>query len=333
MNIYVDESGSFANTTTPNSWCVIAAYVSPESDRKSLANLLGDLKRKVDGYPKEVKLGMLDETRYFEFILQLGRLSGTVFVAATDMSQNLAEIVVGHRQTQGLKVIEHIDKMRHQSMKDSLSAASKAILEMPPNLYVQMVFQISLFHEVVVKSTLYYVQRTPQLLRELRWRVDQKDTRRTGYENTFRQLLPSVLQSMSISEPLLMLEGCDYSHMVQYEYPPGEQPKYLTEEYGLPASDGFNIGKMVGGNFTFVDSKSEVGVQVADLVASGFRRLLKGEFLDNDRAAILLGRLCIKGYRGKVPLKLFTMGDEQVVQSPLADRLHLLQKYAKPMLR
>lgn len=333
MNIYVDESGSFANTTTPNSWCVIAAYVSPESDRKSLANLIGDLKGAVDGFPKEVKLGMLDESKYFDFLLQLGKLNGTVFVAATDMSQNIAGIVMGHRETQGLKIVEHIDKMRHQSMKDSLNAASKAIREMPLNLYVQMVFQISLFHEVVLKSTLYYVQRTPQLLREWRWRVDQKDIRRTGYENIFRQLLPSVLQSMSFSEPLLMLEGCDYSYMAQYEYPPGEQPKYLTEEYGLPSSDGFNIGKMVGGNFTFVDSKSAIGVQVADLIASGFRRLLKSEYLDNDRAAILLGRLCIQGYRGKVPLKLFTMGEERVVNSPLAERLHLLQKFAKPMLR
>ena len=113
MNIYVDESGSFANTTTPNSWCVIAAYVSPESDRKSLANLIGDLKGAVDGFPKEVKLGMLDESKYFDFLLQLGKLNGTVFVAATDMSQNIAEIVAGHRETQGLKIVEHIDKMRH----------------------------------------------------------------------------------------------------------------------------------------------------------------------------------------------------------------------------
>lgn len=333
MNIYIDESGTFPSTNTPDSWCVIAAYVSPESDRKALCALVETLRRRAGGFEPEIKLGMLTEAEYFQFLKKLSRMSGTVFVAATDMSLNPIDVVKTHKDVQASRVVEHIDKMKHQSMKDGLTSISNSIRAMPSNLYSQMIFQISLFHEIVRKSTLYYVQRTPQTLKEFRWRVDQKDIRRTGYETVFRTVLPSILQSMSFRNPIHVLEGCDYSHMAQYEFTPERRPTYLTEDYGLPAFDGFDIGKMVGGNFQFVDSKSELGVQVADLLASGFRRLLKSEFSDNLQAAVLLGRLCIQSYKNDVPLKLFTMGEESVVNDKLAKNLRVLRTQARPMLK
>ncbi|WP_441295729.1 hypothetical protein [Pseudomonas umsongensis] len=48
----------------------------------------------------------------------------------------------------------------------------------------------------------------------------------------------------------------------------------------------------------FVDSKSDFGVQLADLLTSGLRRCLKKELNDNLRVAAFLGRL--KGKRGQI---------------------------------
>ena len=178
-------------------------------------------------------------------------------------------------------------------MQNALTRLSDDLRALPINLYAQLVFQTILFHEVLTRSPLYFAQRIPQSLRELRWRVDQKDLVVTGYEKTFCKLLPMVLQTMSMREPIFMLEGADYSHMEQYEWPSGEMPDYLSRVYGLPPSQGFNLGKMIS-NFEFVDSKEVIGIQVADLLASGFRRLLKGEFSDNRSAAILLGKITIR---------------------------------------
>jgi hypothetical protein len=47
LNIFIDESGSFVNAPELDSWNSIAAYMSPESDRKRLRELVERLKRTV----------------------------------------------------------------------------------------------------------------------------------------------------------------------------------------------------------------------------------------------------------------------------------------------
>lgn len=332
MNIFVDESGTFPSTSTANSWSVVAAYVSPESDRKKLESLVRSLHQRSASVASELKLGDLDEAAYFSFLHALCNFNGIAFAAATDMSMNSKDVVTYHRDMQADKVVANREMMVHESMRVSLTELSNAIRALPVNLYVQLFFQIKLFHEVVTRATLYFVQRMPQTLREFRWRVDQKDVVRTSYEKAFRKMLPAILQSMSIEKPLLMLEGANYSHMTQYQFPTGEQPRFLSEVYGLPIADGLNLGKMVGGNFQFCDSKKVIGIQVADLLASGFRRLLKGEFTDNDAAARLLGRVMLQATNDSFPLNLMTMGEEQLVSSGLSHRLKLLRQHTRAML-
>lgn len=332
MNIFVDESGTFPATLTPDSWCVVAAYVSPEPDRKAISEALKKLKHRGNKFPQEVKLGALSEGEYFEFLNDLRKLNGVMFAAASDMSMNRTAAIEHHRDTQAAKVVEHLDKMKHESMRVSLAKTSGDIKSLPVNLYAQLVFQISLFHEVIEKSVLYFVQRMPQLLREIRWRVDQKDIRITDYERVFRTILPSILQSISIEKPLTMVHGFDYSYMSEYEYKEGEFPRYLSRDYVIPVTTGLNVGKLVGGNFKFVDSKLEEGVQVVDLLASGLRRLLKCEFQDNEAAAKLLGSLCVQAPTGEVPLMLFTMGEESKMSGRQAGLLRSLQRHARAML-
>lgn len=332
MNIFVDESGTFPKTATPNSWCVVAAYVSPETDRKRIEIAVSSLRHKVLPAKKELKLGDLTESQYFEFLSSLGKLNGVFFASATDMSLNPVEAMAHHREMQATKVIEHLEKAVHQSMRDSLTELSESLRKLPINLYAQLIFQIRLFHEVATRASLYFVQRFPQTLTEFRWRVDQKDLVVTEYEKIFRKMLAPILQSMSFDDPFIRLEGADYSYMKQYEYGQGEQPTYLTDVYGLPSSDGFNLGKMIGGNFRFVDSQLFVGVQVADLIASGVRRFLKGEFANNDLAACLLGGLTVPSSKDKFPLSLLTIGKEDVVEHELARRLRIFRQHVRPML-
>jgi hypothetical protein len=130
----------------------------------------------------------------------------------------------------------------------------------------------------------------------------------------------------------MMVQGFDYRHMKKYEFAPGDEPTYLQSEYNLPDAEGFNLGMMVGENFKFVDSKKVIGVQIADLLASGIRRLLKGEFLDNEAAAKLLGSLTVRAAKTKFPLKLVALSNDAVVQGDLAKRLKLLHRHARPMV-
>jgi len=66
MNIFVDESGTFVNAKKPNSWNSIAAYMSPESNRKHIRKILGSLKRSTGALTNtEIKLKDVEEAQYF----------------------------------------------------------------------------------------------------------------------------------------------------------------------------------------------------------------------------------------------------------------------------
>ncbi|MBA4328966.1 MAG: hypothetical protein C0428_12125 [Polaromonas sp.] len=270
--------------------------------------------------------------QYFQFLEDLAKLNGVVFAAATEMSLNSPDLASHHQSMQAEAVVKYKEKMLHESMRQALTDLSNAVKKLPPNLYAQLMFQITLFHDVVARGVLYFVQRFPQTLGEIRWRVDQKDVIPTEYEKVFRRMLPAILQSISMREPIMMVQGFDYSYLKNYEFPPGEKPTFLQSTYNLPDADGLDLGKMVGGNFKFVDSKKVIGVQIADLLASGIRRFLKSEFLDNDTAAMLLGRLTVQAQKSKLPLKLVALSTDAIVKGSLAKRLKLLDKHARPML-
>ncbi|MDO9400890.1 MAG: DUF3800 domain-containing protein [Polaromonas sp.] len=332
MNIFVDESGSFPLTASENSWCVIAAYLSPESDRKSLQNILRKLRAQHGPTNAEVKLGKLSECEYFTFLKDLSSLRGVAVAAATEMSLNTRDILSTHQRLQAEKVVANVGRMKIESARQELTDLKIAVERLPPNLYAQMCFQISLFHEVLNRGTLYYAQRWPQVLREFRWRIDQKNATPQAYERTFSALLPVLLQTMSIREPMPRLVTANYSHMSQYEYAEGEAPDYLSKEYGLPEMESVNLGKLVRGNFKFVDSKISDGVQAVDLVASGLRRVLKGEFVDNDTAARLLGRLLIQAGKEKPPIKLVAFGASTIVSAEHRRTLDALTRNARAMI-
>lgn len=331
MHIYVDESGTFPITATPSSWSVIAAYVSPDEDQPAIEKLVARL-RAVFGGGDEVKLGALKETEFFNFLYTLGRLNGIVFAAASDMSTSSLDAMAHHKKMQALGIVKYREKMEHQAVRDALDELSQQVGDMPLNLYAQMKFQQRLLHDVVARCISYFVQRSPQSLSRFRWRVDHKDVVPTTYEKVFRKLLPGTLQSISIDEPILMIKQFDYSSMSHYEFAQGDEPKYLQEQYGMPEMEGFDLGKLVGEDFEFVDSTAVDGIQVADLIASGLRRFLKGEFQNNNIAAELLGRLTIQNVKTQLPVKLVSLGAESEVGGELTNRLRILERFARPYL-
>ena len=90
MNIFLDESGSFVSASKPDSWNSIAAYMSPECDRRYIEKILAGIRRSVGNImTAEIKLKHLNELQYFKFLKQLASLNGVVFAVATDAGMNL----------------------------------------------------------------------------------------------------------------------------------------------------------------------------------------------------------------------------------------------------
>jgi hypothetical protein len=224
--------------------------------------------------------------------------------------------------------------MIYEEGKRAVGLLADQLEALSPQLYVQLHCQVNMIFDIIGRALIYFVQRDPITLRRFKWRIDQKNTSKTDFEDAFEKVAPALLQSRSIDEPLIMLEGADYSALASCEYGEGEAPTYLSEATGIEIKRGLNIGKLLRENREFEDSTRSEGIQIADLLASGIRRCLRNGFDDNQIAAQLLGRLMIQGQKPRPPLQV--IGFKKAVlpaASPAARVINTMIRYSRSMLQ
>jgi hypothetical protein len=280
----------------------------------------------------ETKLKHLSEDQYIWFLTELRKLEGLAFAVAVDIGLHRREAVEHHRDAQADKVIEHQDKMIHESARRGLADLSSEIRSLPAQLYTQLICQVKLFQKILTRAPLYFVQRHPPALANFRWRLDRKAQTPTAYEKAFRKILPALLQSMSLDDPMLMLEGADYRHFSRFDYLPGEEPSYLKDTYGIESKGGSNIGKMIREDFKLADSATTPGIQVADLLAAGIRRLFRGGFKSDEEVSRLIGSNTVQQMKGETPVQLISLDRSAVVSEYPASLIRLMASSGRPML-
>ena len=337
MYIFVDESGSFVPPPLghTNAWNSIAAFVLPEGHRTRMSAALAALKCETS-WPqsRELKLRDIGEATYFRFLARLARLDGVLFAVLTDMATNDITATERHQSRQAANIVKHVDKMLHETGRTALHQLSDQVNGLSAQLYVQLQCQVELVDTIARSASLYFVQRHPKTLGHFRWRVDQKNATRTKYERSFFALTPALLQSRSLADPWIMLEGADYSGFDRFNFPPGEEPTYLRDAYGIDTGPEplMNLGKLFRESFKFVDSKQSPGVQVADLLAAGIRRTLRRGFDDNLRASRLLGAIMVQAEQRRPPVRLLTLSDERVLAGDAHGLVAAMAHNARPML-
>ena len=333
MFIFLDESGTFLHSPERDSWCVVAAYVIPEHLRRKVDALMLRVRR-IGNNGAETKLKHLSDEQYVWFLSELNKLGGVAFAVAVDVGLHRPLEIERHRNRQADKIVEHRDKLIHEAAKQGLTDLSDLIQSLPVQLYTQLSCQLLLFHKILTVATLYFVQRHPPALGHFRWRLDQKARVPTAYEDAFRKVLPAILQTMSLDDPMIMLKGENYSHFEQFNYPKGGEPTYLRDQYGIESRGGdmTNIGRVVREDFELVDSARCAGIQVADLLSSGFRRLLRGGFSNPETVARLLGNNMVQEVRNQVPVLLVSLDETADVSDDVARLLRIISASTRPML-
>lgn len=313
MYVFIDESGSFAPAPHRDSWNAIVAYMVPECGRMRLWQALTELRTAAGvRQPREIKLRDVDERDYLDFLVRVNESHGILLAVATDAGRYSTTGIEKHRDTQASEVMRHLNVMRYENGRQALQRLSRRVQELSPQLYIQLKCQVVLMDFAIRCGTLYFVQRFPKDLGRYRWRIDQKNSTKTEYETAFETLTPAWLQSFSLEKSFPVLEGADYSAFRRFDYPDGSAPTYLKTVYGIDVRGEIstNIGKLVREDLKFVDSQRDHGVQIADFLASGLRRCLRGRFKDNQQAARLLGALMPQGEMGGPPIKLLGFSEE-----------------------
>jgi len=281
----------------------------------------------------EVKLQELTEDAYLKFITDLANLNVVVFCTATDAGLNTTDSVVVHQKNQTQEILRHLDRMKYEGGRQGVVLMATQLEKLSVQLYVQLICQIDLMFDVVSRVITYFAQHSPNALREFRWRVDQKNSSRTDFEDAFEKLSPALLQTMSMDKPLMMVKGFDYSRMSQYEFEDGKVPEYLKQDYGIEVQNALNIQKLVRGDIKFMDSANSLGIQTADLVVSGIRRCLRKQFSNNNTAAALLGKLMLQAKHNCPSLNLISFADEVALESGTASIVKTMSANSKRMLR
>lgn len=345
MNIYIDESGVFKPIDHSDAWSAVVAYVVPKSLTSELNKALTCLKLACGRiYRDEVKLAdVVDEQHYFRFLDDLQKLPGTLYGVAMDMSHVDQSDIIAHRDEQTARIREHLPRVVHEPTRLHWEAQADRVGQMSLQLYAQLTCQVLLINQVINRAIWYYVQRFPSSLRVFRWKIDQKNTTRTEFEMAFEELAPGFLQTISWREPANGFEEDDYSAMRAYIYTEEDAPTYLRDQYGIEKNTvgSIKLSKILRDNLSFPDSRIELGVQVADLLASGVRRCLRGRFRHNRTAALKLGHLMVRDDRWALgvasdpcPIRLATLSMKpSQLGSSAIEACNTFQEHARNLLK
>jgi hypothetical protein len=334
MFIYVDESGTFKSANATNSWCVVAAYVVPEVCRRRVERTLKLLKRRMGcGYQDEVKLKHLSEPQLKRLLKELSELEATLFISAIDLGHQDIQMVACHQANQVESVRANRPSMLYEEGRASIDDLSGRLERLSPQLYTQMVAQIDLLDQVFRMGRLYYVQRLPATLGSFKWRMDEKNSASPSFEQTLSHMAPALIQAKSLRDPGVFVEGFDYSHFdKRFRNAPEDIPAFLQEAAGRTIKSAVNLAAVMR-DWEFVRSHDVPGVQVADLLASAWRRVLRGEFEDNDGVASLLGGLTVQGQKLKPSIHLISLGNEQLAQGVAYRAALTAQRSARAMFK
>lgn len=334
MFIYIDESGSFVSAPSVNSWNVVAAYAVSEPARRYAEAALLQLKVAA-GYRncEEVKLKDINEVQLATFLDNLSSLKAIAFASCIDLGAQDPEDISAHQLIQVEKIRANGPRMIYKEGRTMIEDLANRVQKLSLQLYTQMIVQLDLLDQVHRATTLYFSQRVPATLGSFRWRIDEKNSSRPVFEETFRHIAAPILQSMSLTEPAIFVREFNYSHYDRaFQYAPGEMPTYLQEATGVHIDSGSNLGKVLK-DFDFVRSHDVPGVQIADIIASSFRRVLRGEFADNLGMAKRLGHLTVQRSQPEPSIKLVTLSREHVTPKGAAYTILAIDRASRRMLR
>jgi hypothetical protein len=279
MHIYIDESGSFVTPAAmkPKVSCV-AALVVPSSKHDQLLRDFIRVRSSWGLATDEVKGSSLGESRIAEVISLLENYDVIVEICGIDVGSHAQSQVTTYKHLQADKLTESLTPQHQPTMIEDVHRRRDYLLKMPNQLFIQASCVIQLIDRVVETATLYYSQRIPRELGEFHWIVDAKDITITKAEEWWSLMMLPIIEAMSIKNPMMTLEGADYSYFKRFSKTPDRVPEHhkdIIDNADAPfeASD---LKMIMQESFKFADSRTNEGLQLVDIVASAFTRAMNG---------------------------------------------------------
>jgi hypothetical protein len=334
VEIFIDEGGQFTRTS---GWGVVCALVLPGKEvgpaRRKLAYLTRDWPHAPTG---ELKGGSLNADHLANLVELLFARDALLHAVAVDMSGESDERLKDHKHKQCEGLTVHLTAEHHPDTVAEIWALREILAGMPVQLYVQSVLMSELTAITVEQTAMYFSQRRPRELGSFKWTIDAKDPRRiTTQEKWWRDTLGPLQESHSMTKPQVRVNdpNFDYSFFNKtYEF------EKLTWHPDIPRElvTGYDITKILSGQISFKDSRSDILLQAIDILTNFLRRLLMGRITDQG-VAQTLGRLQIcqrpsKGIYQSIHFFTFTTG-ARTEASQLGRMLRQMSLAGRTMIR
>jgi hypothetical protein len=308
-------------------------------------NLFYEFLRLRDTWPNqnvEIKGSTLDESQAARLIdLVLGYDTLVQFVAL-DANTHPDFVVEDFKNRQADGVTANITREHHPGPIPHLHQLGEAVRAMPNQLFLEAFAMWELIIRTIREGTLYFVQRQPQELGDIRWVIDRKDRTMTQVEDAWSTLILPLSERAFGRESLACLMGADYSYFeARYGFTEATADpemlrhiQWLSSVYGKPGKTddwvGIDANRLLTEQLIFQDSRDSLGLQLTDMLAAILRRAL------NDHLQLPgwkdFGGLLVRQQQPGVGFIQLGARDEIVMQGHARKVCKVLDARAKSML-
>lgn len=280
MHIYIDESGIFSNPANKNNIAsCVAALAIPSSKKVKLFN---DFRKLTSGWAnpgEEVKGRSLNEDQIAQVISLLQRYEVILEIAAIDLGLHTQDEITAFKKRQADGVIVDIKAETNPEYARQLHQIRDTFNRMPNQLFLQSFIMFLLIPNVLKRMILYYARRIPKELKSFHWVVDAKGASVTEHERTWSIAIFPIMYTQSLNDPFSLVEGGDYSYYGRFEDSNEEALRYYEAEGNFERGEirSVKLELILGKSFKFQDSKDNVGLQMADILANATQRAMNGK--------------------------------------------------------
>ncbi len=278
MHIFIDESGIFSNpenkTNVPS---CLAALVIPSTRKKNVFKEFERIKLSWGSKGEEIKGSQLDEIQVAQVVKMLKKYDVILEITTIDMEHHTEQEITQFKKLQAAKITENITSEHRPNVVKQANEIKTAFEAMANPLFIQALIMLFLIPRTLYHGILYYARRIPEELQWFYWVVDAKQQNITEFEKAWSTVVYPIMSTQSLNEPIAFVDGGDYSYFDKF-HKDDQQQKEFAKEFGLDPDEiqNINLWKILGEHLKFQDSKTNIGLQIVDILVTSTRRALRG---------------------------------------------------------
>ena len=274
----------------------VGALVIPEARFPEVSERFVALKAQWGTPNGEIKGSRLNEPQVAAVIDLLIDCGCMFFVAATEMSVNDVAAMNAYQKAQAELFTDGLTDSAIPELRKQVTGLRASFESMSSPLFIQAVLLTDLLKKVIDLATLHFALTSPKEAGAFKWVIDGKDITKTKYESAWELMAGGLIQGRYLDSSGVMVEEGNYSYFERFFMRKQNWPAHLPPPNSRnPSKPGMvlNLSKILYESLQFADSEATIGLQLADIVTSAFRRSL-------------MGRLQVDAYRrmGELMLRL-----------------------------